>query len=526
MASLHSHKGAVAAYHRSYYQDVATGKTAPFVYPIATLGAAIGLLFFLLIPPTSRLHNIFTRYLTFAFIACWHGYFVINCRGLNPSTGFGVGGIAVFGTIWAATLLVFNDAKAQFKRVHRRPRGISINGDETSMPTINALINGSIHLIEKDSDDSGYAGSRFDYYWQSYPPFMYDRLWWVLDLWTNFRLVGWDRGLRTMPTMPNAVQMQLNKSIKRDDTIINRPVTTTGLRRFDSREELVRHFLWVGIKGYLMLDFFCTMARHDPYFRGKIDAIPSGLPQFMLAWPGAWITGYRLILGMGFVWLGLRNIFVLAPLVMPNILDEKLMGTWSEPWLYPDHYGSYSVVLDKGLAGWWGGWWHQAFRVSFLAASDWIIDVIGIPQKSTLARAISVFTSFFLSGLIHAAGSLTEAGPNFPWASMTFFMLQPLGIILELLWRQGLSRAGLRDHIPTWLAYTASFVWVHLWFWYTAPMFVDDMARGGLWLAQMLPFSPMRALGLGEKGDSFYCWQGPWVKWHQDQTWWKSGFAF
>ncbi|KAL9048359.1 MAG: hypothetical protein Q9162_007764 [Coniocarpon cinnabarinum] len=521
-----SHKGAVQRYHQKYDQDLASGKYLPFAYPLATFGAAIGLLFFLLVPPTSSLHSPFTRYLTFAVIASWHTYLTIYCQGLNPSTGFGVGGIATFGTVWAATLLVFNDAKRDFKRLHRRPRCISAKGDETSKPAINSLINASMHLVEQHSDDSGYAGSQYDYYWQSYPPLLEDRLWWVLDLWSNFRLIGWDHGLDTMPTIPASVQKQLNASSKRDDNIIDRPVTTTGLRRFESRDHLVQHFLWTFIKGYIMLDILCTLVRHDPYFRGDLDAVPTGLPQFMLDWPGLWILGYRLFVGMAFVWLGLRNVLVLAPLLIPTVIDSKLLGTWSEPWLYPDHYGSYTVVFDKGLAGWWGGWWHQSFRCGFLAASDWILSICNIPEHTVSARSISVLTAFFISGLIHAAGSLTLVGETQPWAPTAFFMIQPVGIIAEISWRRLLARYGLRHRIPAWLGYLANFVWVHLWFWYTAPMFVDDMAKGGLWLGQMLPMSPARALGLGEKGDSLWCWEGPWAEWHKGNPWWTSGLAF
>lgn len=48
-------------------------------------------------------------------------------------------------------------------------------------------------------------------------------------------------------------------------------------------------------------------------------------------------------------------------------------------------------------------------------------------------------------------------------------------------------------------------VYVHVWFYHTAPLLMDDFARGGLWLYEPAPISPLRALGLGVRGDGWWC---------------------
>jgi len=70
------------------------------------------------------------------------------------------------------------------------------------------------------------------------------------------------------------------------------------------------------------------------------------------------------------VWLGLQIALALGPLFFAGILGRNLICVRREPWFYPDHYGNYSIVFDRGLAGWWGGWWHQMFRPGFDAAGS------------------------------------------------------------------------------------------------------------------------------------------------------------
>lgn len=47
-----------------------------------------------------------------------------------------------------------------------------------------------------------------------------------------------------------------------------------------------------------------------------------------------------------------------------------------EIWRYPCLFGGFvGNVLDRGLAGFWGGWWHQSFRVGFTGPIRWLVKM-------------------------------------------------------------------------------------------------------------------------------------------------------
>ena len=512
MAPDRSHQDAVARLRHEYFKGISDGHIIPFVYPIATLGAGVGLLFFL-IPPTSRFHCRLGRYAVFLFIACWHAYLTAYARGLNPATSFGVGCISTFGTMWAALLLVFHDAKATFRRIKRVELGRGKKFAEAQV---------------QQSDALPASPPQVQYYWQPYPASsLVDRIYWILDIWTNFRLMGWDHKVSGMPSYPEKIQVQLDASDKKPPKPQDVPKTRAGLGRYDSFRPLIKHNLWLFVKGYLILDLVLTLTHHDPYFRGEINAPPpANLPRFMKSSPNFWVRGYRLTACMIFIWLGLRTILVLAPLCFVGVTGGKHLGIWSEPWLYPDHFASYTVVFERGLRGWWGQWWHQSFRAVFEAGSGWIVDTLGVQKRSLTGTVVVILTSFVMSGLIHASGSKSQQGQNYPASGpMAFFLLQPIGLALEMYCHRLLSRLRGTRSSPWWLASLTYFVWVHFWFWLTAPLLADDMARGGLWLMEMVPFSPMRALGFGTKYDKFFCWQGPVAYIYRGRPWISTGIA-
>lgn len=516
-----SHKEAVNRLRAEYEGDIANGTVVPFVYPVATIGIGVGLLFFL-IPPTSRFHNRFTRYAVFIFIASWHAYIVAYCKGLNPSTGFGVGAMSTFGTMWAAVLLVFHDAKASFKRIEMREQ---VMEESSGSVTENYEIS---ERITEGHKQASHHMPRTTYFWQAYPSsFNKRRLYWIVDVWINFRLIGWDKEVSSMPSYPVRIQSQLDPSRKKEVTLHDVSKTKAGLGRYDLTSHLLRHNLLVFLKGYLILDILLTLTRHDPYFWGDVQAPPpAGLPHFVKAHPEFYVKGYRLYTGMIFIWLGLRTILVLAPLCFVGLFGKKWLGIWGEPWLYPDHYGSYKNVLENGIAGWWAGWWHQSFTFAFYSASNWLNDCLNIQRRSNIGKFVTLLTSFFLSGLIHASGSQTQQGQTDPLrGSMMFFMVQPCGIIAERLWRQAAHRSGLSAHYPKWVVYVTNFLWINLWFWLTAPLIVDDLGKGGLWLTELIPFSPSRLLGLGPPDDGAFRWNGPLARWHTGNHWFSSGVA-
>ena len=92
---------------------------------------------------------------------------------------------------------------------------------------------------------------------------------------------------------------------------------------------------------------------------------------------------------------------------------------------------------------------------------------------------------------------------------------------------KALQKAGITYRLPTRLRRAGNFVVVHTWFYYTAPLLIDDLAAGGTFLYEPVPFSISRLLGLGGKDELSLCWASPltWLSWHGADLWWESGLV-
>jgi hypothetical protein len=108
---------------------------------------------------------------------------------------------------------------------------------------------------------------------------------------------------------------------------------------------------------------------------------------------------------------------------------------------------------------------------------------------------------------------------------MMFFMMQALGVTVQTTLVQLLKSAGVTQHVPKTIRRTANLVTTLVWMYFTAPLLVDDFARGGIWLFEPVPISIFRGLGLGPKGAGWWHWNG-FVEWRSGKSWWDSGIAF
>lgn len=532
MASIskaRSHREVLAVYRAQYEADIESGKVAPITYPMISYGFAIGLIF-LLVTPNSAWHNSLTRWAVFLAIAYWQVWIIASCNASNPSTSFGIGLTGAFILLWSTVLFVFKDSKVDFKRVQQY------------RSEVDGRISGSF-------DHNGKAENRAEsrFFWEAYPETssFAKRLDWACDVYTNARGVGWNYQLNCLPTLPQFVQLQLLSTSPPDSPPpVDIRVSRSGYQRFDEYWACLRHHAWLLAKGYLVADVLKTVMHHDPFFWGLVERRPPCYFPFDLVCNSWLLTrSYRLLVCMTFIWAGLRNCFTLGPLLFLGVLTplvspkSPLPTSWKrhlsqacrmEPWLFPDHNGSYMVVLDKGLAGWWGGWWHQIFRYSFQAGAEFVQSSLGLRSSSMVGQLVGVFVAFALSGALHACGSYTQQGDTKPLRGpMLFFLLQAVGVMSESLFRHAvLRRFGLTGKMPKWLSRMVILVWVNAWLFLTAPLLVDDFAKGGLWLLEPLMISPTRGLGLGVEGDGWYCWEGTWATWYRDKRrWWLSGIA-
>lgn len=520
---------------------IATGQYVPFLYPGGTIGAAVVIAYLLIDHRRSRVLER-CRYLAFAFVFAFAGYCILYCRARNPAAAFGVGLISAWSILWCAVMLVFNDAQTDFKRIERRERDLDRTSSAQTSPQNGSTTQGNGSALRKRHPTAGQENGTSNtgpgstqrpaqregtFTWQTYPssPFI-ERMDWVADLFCNFRGMGWNWRIACLPPPPRSVQSQLaandGTEISDKDTHISR----TGMRRYHDTRSLLKSQLWVLVRGYLVLDLLKTLAAHDPYMWGHAsDGPPHYLPGPLIQSPVV-VKSTRLLVSLAAIFFALQTIFSLGPIFFVGLLGPKILGARGEPWMYPDAYGSFMNVFDKGLAGWWGGWWHQSFRFAFESPATWAVKHLGWDRRSAKAKMLSLTVAFVLSGCLHACGSYTQIGDTRPlMGPFRFFTLQILGVAVQMAVSMGLKRAGVTERLPKVVRQAGNFVYTHVWFYYTAPLLVDDFATGGIWLFEPIPFSLFRSLGFGAPGDRGFCWYGGILRWHSGKHWWDTGMA-
>jgi hypothetical protein len=525
----HSHHDLIDHYHTQYDRRIASGELRPFIYPWGTFGALV-VIIYLLIPHQNRPRLRNCRYLAFAWITGFAAYCIRYTTARLVAAAFGVGLISAWSVIWISAILICNDCQTDFMRIERRE---GVFGSARTQPEEkDSTYEDAAPRRHSEQEKNGQAGPRDrhgSFAWQPYPltPFI-ERVDWVLDIFCNFRGAGWNWRTSALPPPPKWVQEQLHHNSGDLVPKHTNKIHAGQVKTYATRKELLTANLKTLITGYFGLDILKTLLMYDAYFWGYTSRPPPTFLPDMLRNSPMLTHVYRLTLSLLAIKTALQTIFALGPLFFSGVLGTELLGARAEPFIYPETWSSYSVVLDRGLAGWWSSWWHQTFRFGFEQPSRKIIELCGMDKKRPAAKALQLVIAFGLSGLVHASGSYTCAGDTRPIRGpMTFFLLQAAGIFLEVLTTQGAKSMGVQDRFPKWMRKTFTFVYVHVWFYHTAHLLCDDFARGGIWLFEPIPISPLRGLGLGaDKRDGWWCWSGELVRWHSDAKWWRSGIAF
>lgn len=299
-------------------------------------------------------------------------------------------------------------------------------------------------------------------------------------------------------------------------------VSHAGIRRFSDRYDLSRYLFPRLLGGYILLDILKVVLMKDPFFIIGPNDLP--LPPH-LSWMHPFAISFlRKMLCCTSIVTALECIFSLSPLCFCLILGPTALGVRGEAWMYPTTWGPISAVCDKGLAGLWGSWWHQTFRKGFSAPTEYLIRKGFISQKSVAAKVIGVFFAFTVSGIIHAAGSVTQIPPTKPLDLILFFQVQGLGILVEAVLAMVLKPFNRRS--PSWARKTGNFIFAFIWIYSSAGYLVDDFSRA-IWLFEPVPFSFMRGLGFGFHGEGFLVRIDPYnLELWRGKHWWNSGIMF
>ncbi|KAL8639399.1 MAG: hypothetical protein Q9228_003566 [Teloschistes exilis] len=478
------------------------------------------------------------KYPLFALIIYLSVTSIRDCRSPSVTVGYGIGLLNAWTILWSATLIIFNDARRDYRRIERQEREDTAAADErdfveniqgetsaldgSTMDGLKALHpvaeipqtftgkDESVSLVESPEvfgpQDPIPSDSLQTYIWQSLPATFVHRCDFIMDLVTNFRGLRWTH--QVPGTLPPPVHIR---------EVLTDPAPPPPLppHKYPSHRSLLISSLQRFILCSLTLDGFKYVASLDPYFFAQGTSSPSPFPAPRTT---------RLVISVFFAYASLLNIFLLAPLGLACALGPRALGPHASTWLYPPYFGPLRQISEKGLAGLWGGWWHQLFRYAFETAGEFIGGTcLRLPKKSVPGSVVRVTAAFVCSGILHACASYTSILPSHPIkGSFLFFALQPVGIVGQRALSIWLKKEGYREAIPPWMRGVGNVAVVLVWCWLTGPLIADDFAAVGIWLYEPLPISLIR----GVRGEGWWRWGGEWVRWYSGDRWWRSGLVF
>ncbi|KAE8383215.1 membrane bound O-acyl transferase family-domain-containing protein [Aspergillus bertholletiae] len=449
-------------------------------------------------------------------------------RALLCGNGYLIGLTVAWWLIWSATLLVFHDVEKDFLRIERTARTTRTTADVTSERSV----------------QNGYSrtndGHTESLRWQPYPQPLLRRLNWSLGLLFNMRGPEWNWRISSMGPLPSSVESQL-----RSRPPSRYPRGTSKVTASNTGAKIrMRTVVFNCLKYYLLLDVIKILMMHDLYFWG-ITSPPPPPPLLLnqILPPGAEYIYRILVTATGvygavsigaslnpLIFLGLSRLF-------PNAARSLTAAPLDASWLYSDSFGPFlAPVLDRGLVGAWGVWWHQLFRFGFTSAGHWVLSLLpnSLATHPRCRRLVMTSVAFALSGFIHALGSYTQWPDTKPLSGpFLFFILQFVGVAIQEFVSHVVVPAFLykytgkvgKARLPLWLRRSANAGFVFGWLWLTAGLIMDDFAKGGLWLTEPLPVSPLRGLGFGYgvEGEGWWCWNTPWFRYWDGGSYWERG---
>ncbi|KAI1134529.1 membrane bound O-acyl transferase family-domain-containing protein [Hypoxylon sp. FL0543] len=370
------------------------------------------------------------------------------------------------------------------------------------------------------------AKQEFEYYWQEYPAdaSFWTRLDWAFDIASTFRMTGWNWAIPCLPPYEPPAKIG-NYQLPLSSVGPYR--TKQGYTRELSRKALFLRRLLVMVPNYIIVDFCAVYMTADPYFvLGPENKKP--LPPHLASLSAPLLFAQRTALSFAGVLSALNLLFnagALALAFLPPL--PQILRFRAHPWHLPSISGSFAEVLDRGLAGFWGSWWHQTFRFGFAAPARYLLREGYVEPGTPGARAAAAAFAFLTSGFLHASGSYSAVPDHSRWyLPPLFFLLAGLGATLQ----SWLARAAFRayvERLPRRARRLGNLAFVVAWMCLTSWLLVDDFGRCGLWLFEPVPVSVVRALGLGPARDR-RVWRlerDVLPLWYWGRHWWDTGLA-
>lgn len=387
--SAPSSREIVATYRQEFSKRVAEGSLRPLVLPYHFYGLFL-LVIYLYIPHTKRPYLYASRWLVLGVITAFQWKTLWEASSQSMAVAYATGLISTWGVVESVTWLVLYRPQFDSKRVERRVlRGAdsrdtvehskttikdrSISGaDETHQngftggsedeslvfrrrPQANVYGNretADCSSTQKENSTADQDSEDVEYYWQSYPDDLSQRIPWLLDHLVNFRGPGWNWAIPPLPSLPPYIKLDGHgNEASRVST------SSIGLQYFSTRRALIESQAPRFVVGYLILDVVKTIMMKDPYFTfGPTTYAP---PQYLHSLSPMALRIFRQSISAAGVLVSLEMVFLLAPILFCLLLGPKVLGLRGEPWQYSTTWGSFSNIMNKGLNGLWGSWWHH-----------------------------------------------------------------------------------------------------------------------------------------------------------------------
>ncbi|KAK8055532.1 hypothetical protein PG993_000759 [Apiospora rasikravindrae] len=363
-------------------------------------------------------------------------------------------------------------------------------------------------VAESHDGKVGFHQQDYFYKWQEYPedaPFR-TRFDWAFDIATQMRMTGWNWAIRVIPPYYPPPMEADGKTQAPLDVIPNS--TPEGYVRYGTRSEFILQCIVTRlIPCYLAVDLCATLMTQDPYFiLGPEHNEP--LPANLASLPAAALALRRTVVCFPGVLFAIDLAFSAGALMLA-CFGPLVVGFRAHPWHLPTANGSFVAgVMDRGLEGFWGQWWHQTFRFGFAAPTNWLVRQGYLKRGSPVHAFVGAIVAFGLSGFIHAMGSYSTVRHSRPWDPPIFFMLAGLGAQVQRTLARHVLRSQIQSYAPRWLRRASNLVFTFAWMHMISSYLLDDFSRCGLWLWEPIPFSFARMLGLGTPGGNWWRW-GP-----------------
>lgn len=517
-------------YRNAFNEQLSSGTIHPTVLPYQIYTTILLVAYFSL--PHKKYPLIYaSRWPILTFINWFQWRMLWRTSSSSYCVGYAVGLSISWMIVWSWALLVFMRPQWEAKRVQRIR--VQVNGTQlaalknSDVPEIQKdglnlrqrkKVNRSVQAHDEVAMKTNSSQFIYKYFWQSYPDTPIERLSWATDLVFNYRGPGWNWAISPLPSLPPEIIMQLGEPVP-VEMYLN--ISSVGLRRFNTRRELCRSRLPRLIFGYFLLDFLKVIMMSDPYY--KFGPTTYALPVHLKVLSPFMIHMYRQSLSSGTIIAGLAVANYIPPLIISVICGPKVFGLRAEAWYYPSMWGPFSNLCYKGLGGLWGNYWHQIFRQGFTAPTNYLIQKGYMKARSPTAMLVGLGFAFGISGFVHWAGSVTLYAKTYPSHLILFFALQGVGILIQSTFCT-ILKPSLKT-FPKYIRYTGNLLYSLFWLYSTGWILADDFARGGLWLWEPVPFSPLRGLGFGEPDAGWWCWEHSGVGWYSGKHWWESGIA-